>query len=86
MSLILIDNPAQQTSALVREASLKSKLEAVRTQLRLIQRDIASAEGRFLDYATADTLGRLLHQAVRQLDELTISVAVLERKGAAHDG
>ncbi len=79
MSLILIDNPAQQ----VREASLKTKLEAVRVQLRLIGRDIQATEGRFLDFNTAETLQRALYHVTRQLDVIAIAVAVLERKEVA---
>lgn len=78
MSVILIDNPAQQTEA--REANLKTRLEAVRTQLRLVSRDIQISEGRLLDYDTADTLQRILHHAGRQLDAIALQVAVLERK------
>lgn len=78
MSLILIDNPAQQAGA--REASLKAKLEAVRVQLRLIGRDIQAVEGRLLDFNTAETVQRSLHHVTRQLDAIAISVAVLERK------
>ncbi len=82
MSLILADNPAQQRSA-PPEASLKTKLEAVRTSLRLIGRDLQASEGRFLDFTTAETLQRALHHTTRQLDAIAISVAIIERERSA---
>ncbi len=84
MSLIVTNNPAQQTAP-AQEAALKAKLEAVRTQLRLVQRDIQAVEGRFLDFESADALQRLLHHSIRQLEAVTLSVAVMERR-AAHNG
>ncbi len=83
MSLILIDNPAQPAQSATREATLKQKLEAVRTSLRLIGRDIQATEGRFLDFNTAETLQRALYHTTRQLDAIAISVAIIERERSA---
>jgi hypothetical protein len=83
MSLILIDNPAQPAQSATREATLKQKLEAVRTSLRLIGRDIQATEGRLLDFSTAETIARSLHHITRQLDAIAVAVAVLERKEGA---
>ncbi len=86
MSLILIEGPAQQqANALVREASLKTRLEAVRASLRLIGRDVQASEGRLLDFSTAETIQRALHHTGRQLDAIALQVAVMERR-AAHNG
>ncbi len=81
MSLILIDNHPQQAD--VREASLQAKLTAVRTQLRLVGRDLQATEGRLLDFSTAETIARSLHHITRQLDAIAVAVAVLERKEGA---
>ncbi len=82
MSLILADDPAQQRCS-PPEANLKTKLEAVRTSLRLIGRDIQAVEGRLLDFNTAETIARSLHHITRQIDTVAIQVAVLERKEGA---
>ncbi len=82
MRLILPDNPAQQRSA-PPEASLKTRLEAVRVQLRLIGRDIQAVEGRLLDFNTAETIARSLHHITRQIDTVAISVAIIERERSA---
>jgi hypothetical protein len=84
MSLNLSNNPSQQTAP-DQEATLKAKLEAVRVQLRLVQRDIQAVEGRFLDFDSADALQRLLHHSIRQLEAVTLQVAVMERR-ATHNG
>ncbi len=76
-------SPAQQTAAPI---SLTRKLEGVRSQLRFVQRDIQITEGRLLDYSTAEALQRSLHHSIRQLEAITITVSVLERKGGAHNG
>jgi hypothetical protein len=41
---------------------------------------VQAVEGRFLDYETADMLQRTLSTAARNLEELTITLAVMERK------
>jgi hypothetical protein len=41
---------------------------------------VQASEGRFLDYATADAIQRAMLSAARNLQELTVQVAVMERK------
>ncbi len=65
--------PAQKPDAV-------SKLERVRAGLRMVIRDVQITEGRLLDFETADGIMRTLHSAARDLEELTLKVAVLERR------
>ncbi len=58
------------------------RLEQARAQLRRAIADVQATEGRFLDYATADAIQRTLAAAARNLKELTITLAVMERKAA----
>jgi predicted transcriptional regulator len=62
------------------EDSLTAKLERTRAEVRRAITDVQAVEGRFLDYETADILQRTLSSAARNLQELTLQVAVLERK------
>jgi hypothetical protein len=62
------------------EDSLTAKLERTRAEVRRAQENVQAVEGRFLDFATADALQRALFDAARNLQELTLQVAVLERK------
>jgi hypothetical protein len=62
------------------ENSLTAKLERTRLEVRRAQENVQSSEGRFLDYETADILQRTLVSAERNLEELTITLAVMERK------
>jgi len=56
------------------------KLERARLALRNIARAVQVTEGRLLDFETADAMQRALHAALRTLDELTLTVAVMERR------
>ncbi len=58
------------------------KLEQARAQLRRAIADVQATEGRFLDYETADAIQRTLADAARNLKELTITLAVMERTAA----
>ncbi len=60
--------------------SLAAKLERTRAEVTRAITDVQASEGRFLDYATADILQRTLAVAARNLQELTLQVAVMERK------
>lgn len=55
------------------EASLQTKFQAIRTQPRLIGREIAASEGRLLDFNIAETVQRALHHTGRQLDAIAIN-------------
>jgi hypothetical protein len=60
--------------------SLTAKLATTRAEVRRAIVDVQASEGRFLDYATADGIMRALVAANRNLQELTLQVACLERK------
>jgi DNA polymerase I-like protein with 3'-5' exonuclease and polymerase domains len=60
--------------------TITRKLEHTRAEVRRAITDVQASEGRFLDYATADVIQRALVAADRNLQELTLQVAVLERK------
>jgi hypothetical protein len=56
------------------------KLERARTQIKRVARDVQTTEGRLLDYETADEMQRTLHATLRDLDALTITLAVMQRQ------
>jgi hypothetical protein len=58
------------------------KLERVRERVRVVTRAVQVTEGRLLDFDTADDIMRALHTAARELEELTVTVAVMQRKEA----
>ena len=62
------------------QPSAAQRLEQVRSRLRSVSRNIDSTEGRLLDFESADEMQRALSAALRELQELTITVAVLSRK------
>ncbi len=57
-----------------------AKLERARASLRNVARDVQVTEGRLLDFETADAMQRALCATLRTLEELTITVAVMERR------
>jgi len=57
-----------------------AKLERARVALRHVSRDVQVTEGRLLDFETADAMQRALCACLRTLEELTITVAVMERR------
>ncbi len=54
--------------------------ERLKARLRNVSRDVQVTEGRLLDFETADAMQRALHATLRTLEELTITVAVMERR------
>ena len=56
------------------------KLERVRERVRAVTRAVQVTEGRLLDFDTVDDCLRALHTAARELEELAISVAVMQRR------
>ena len=58
------------------------RLQHARQRLRFALRSITATEGRVLDFETAEEIGRALSAASRDLEELTLQVAVMARKGA----
>ncbi len=60
--------------------SLTAKLAATRLELRRAQENVQASEGRLLDFDAAEAIQRALVAANRNLQELTLQVACLERK------
>ncbi len=60
------------------------KLERARLALRTVSRDVQVTEGRLLDFETADAMQRTLNATLRELEELTITISVLERRTTNH--
>jgi hypothetical protein len=58
------------------------KLQRARESVRAASRDVQVTEGRLLDFNTAEGIMRALATALRELDGLAITVAVLSRKEA----
>jgi len=56
------------------------KLERARTQIKRVARDVQTTEGRLLDYETADEMQRALHATLRELEQLTLTLAVMQRQ------
>ncbi len=56
------------------------KLERVRERVRVVTRTVEVTEGRLLDFDTADDIMRALGVAARELEELAIHLAVMERR------
>ena len=60
--------------------SPSEKLTTARNRIRTASRAVQANEGRLLDYETAEDLQRTLHTAMRELEQLSITVAVMERR------
>ncbi len=56
------------------------KLDRACTRIKSVAREVRTAEGRLLDYATADEMQRALHATLRDLEQLTLTLAVRERQ------
>jgi hypothetical protein len=56
------------------------KLERVRERVRVVTRAVQVTEGRLLDFDTADDIMCALHTAARELEELTVTFAVMQRR------
>ena len=57
-----------------------ARLERARDRIREVSRTITISEGRLLDYESAEDMQRALSAALRELQELTITLSVMERK------
>jgi hypothetical protein len=62
--------------------TITRKLERTRLEVRRAQREVQASEGRFLDFSTAVAIQRSLITAARNLEELTVQAAVMERKAS----
>ena len=56
------------------------KLEHARQRLRFALRSVSINEGRLLDFETAEEISRALAAVSRDLEEVQITVAVMERR------
>ena len=65
------------------QAAPSARLRRVRDRLRFVGYEIASAEGRVLDYESAEGINRALAAVTRELEELTVSVACLGRRAGS---
>jgi len=57
-----------------------SRVERARTQIKRVARDVQTTEGRLLDYTTADEMQRALQATLRELEQLTLTLAVMQRR------
>jgi hypothetical protein len=81
----MLSKRAVETQTLSRRSdnspeTITRKLEHTRAEVRRAQENVQSSEGRFLDFSTAEAIQRALVAANRNLQELTLQVACLERK------
>jgi hypothetical protein len=60
--------------------SASQKLEHARQRIRFAQRSVTINEGRLLDFDTAEEINRALVAVARDLEEVQITVAVMERR------
>ena len=79
MSLNTITSPTTQ-NAPAQKPDATQQLESARSRVRTVLRDIQIAEGRFLDFATAEDISRTLSTVMRDLEAVQLSVAVMQRK------
>jgi hypothetical protein len=57
-----------------------ARVERARARIKSVAREVRTTEGRLLDYATADAMQRTLNATMRELEELTLTLAVMERQ------
>ena len=67
-------------SAPVERPPAAQQLEHARQRLRFAQRSVIASEGRLLDFETAEEIGRALSAVTRDLEEVQITWAVMERR------
>jgi hypothetical protein len=65
--------PAQKPDA-------SQRLEHARQRVRFAQASVAASEGRLLDFETAEDINRALVAVARDLEALTLTVAVMQRR------
>ena len=57
-----------------------ARLERARDRIREVSRTITISEGRLLDFESADEMQRTLSAVLRELQELTITLSVMQRR------
>ncbi len=60
------------------EKTPAQKLAGVRERVRIVTHAVQITEGRLLDFDTADDIMRALSTAARELEELTLTLAVMQ--------
>jgi hypothetical protein len=60
------------------EKTPAQKLAGVRERVRIVSHAVQITEGRLLDFDTADDIMRALSTAARELEELTLTLAVMQ--------
>ncbi len=70
----------QQANTTTTTQTPARKLERVRERVRVVTRAVQTTEGRLLDFDTAEDIMCALHTAARELEELAITVAVMQRR------
>ncbi len=70
----------QQANTTTTTQTPARKLERVRERVRVVTRAVQVTEGRLLDFDTADDIMSALHTAARELEELTLHLAVMQRR------
>ena len=70
----------QQANTTTTTQTPARKLERVRERVRVVTRAVQTTEGRLLDFDTAEDIMRALHTAARELEELTLTIAVMQRR------
>ncbi len=68
----------QQANTTTTTQAPAQKLERVRERVRVVTRAVQTTEGRLLDFDTADDIMRSLHTAARELEQLTLTLAVMQ--------
>jgi hypothetical protein len=69
----------QQANTTTTTQTPARKLERVRERVRVVSHAVQVTEGRLLDFDTADDIMRALHTVARELEELTLHLAVMSR-------
>ncbi len=64
----------------VEKPSAAERLEHARQRIRFAQRSVTINEGRLLDFDTAEEISRALVAAARDLEQISLQVAVMERR------
>jgi hypothetical protein len=70
----------QEPAAPAEKSDAAQKLQHARQRIRFAQRSVTASEGRLLDFDTAEDINRALAAVSRDLEEVQITVAVMERR------
>ena len=73
-------SPFPQPALSAPQPDASQKIQHARQRLRFALRSVTANEGRLLDFDTAEEIGRTLVAVSRDLEELTLQVAVMERR------